>query len=500
MTHTSIIPYWLAEPPRHCLSPASANFWWFKPAIEISRHILLLSRDNTHQDAFYLPNNILVKVICVDDNLLAIDSIADTARELLHIKYAEIILWIVIEPSIKLRVIGQNSRKIKTIACVGDLHHMSNPITHARDFLKKFMFDYVLLTHDQYSHFFDCGDQYVIGSNILRFPTSLSIIEDGDSYELEHEPKNKIRHIKLIGSNLLTATHPLRQITANTAQQSGRIDLLQTRLDFNEWLRAVSDSGSVLTCSLNGSYSLQTLAPLAANRLLITDRISTKNHIGRRLTHMHNCLVYNNMSDLRRLISEVQSEVDVHTLTQIANNGAKLINKVYGEEVHMLSQLCCINSGGFPRSSDYVHYAVPDILVDIIETIQELHRLALNLVVIVSESFVLHKELIKVLDGLLPRLLIQCLSHDQIYQYAKSFGHTLNSSDHFYVQLNPLESAGAANRMEPCGLVCIKARENVSPGKCNALGMLQSVSGFPAWEQSQAYYCFIWLNSIQANI
>jgi hypothetical protein len=86
---------------------------------------------------------------------------------------------------------------------------------------------------------------------------------------------------------------------------------------------------------------------------------------------------------------------------------------------------------------------------------------ALNLVVIVSENFVLHKELLKVLDGLLPRLIIQCLSHDQIYQYANSFGHMLDSSDHFYTQIKVLESVGAVASKNSSGLVSIKGQENL---------------------------------------
>jgi hypothetical protein len=76
----------------------------------------------------------------------------------------------------------------------------------------------------------------------------------------------------------------------------------------------------------------------------------------------------------------------------------------------------------------------------------------------------------------------------------------LDSSDHFYIQIKVLESAGAAASINSSGLVCIKGQENLKPNKCSALGILQSVSGFPVWEQSQAYYGFVWLNPIQMNI
>lgn len=496
MIQISIFPYWLAEPPKSGLAATSANLWWFKPAIEASDHIVLLSRDSRHRGVFSLPDNTLITVIYVDTDILVIEKICRQVKDFLCADNAEITFWLVIEPTITMRIVGQIEDSVKTIACVGDLHHMSNAITHARSVLKQFAFDYVLLTHDQYSLFFEYRDRYLSGSNLLQFPVSSGVLQDGRNPLFKSEHINKLRHITLIGSNLTTPTHPLRQLVAYVAQTSGCIDLVAKRLVFSEWLNAVEDSGSVLTCSLNGSYSLQTLAPLAYSRVLITDMISRRNQIGQNLIHKHNCLVYKNIRDLRRIFFEMQSGIDLNVLERLADNGRHLFRQLQEREAGIKSAIKRPNNRTLSSKFVLEDYRVPDILVDIVETLQEFHRVSLALVVIISTGFPLHRELIAILEGLLPRLKLQCLNKASFFTYAASFGHALGENDHFYVHLKPIELSNQFSFEKTSYSITLKGKISRQSSEGNASEFLQAKTGLPVWSQAETYYSFAYLSPV----
>jgi hypothetical protein len=496
MTKISIFPYWLAEPPRKSLATTSANLWWFKPAIEASDHIVLLSRDSRHSGMFSLPDNTLITVMYVDTDLLVIEEICRQVRDFLCADNAEITFWLVIEPTITMRIVGQIDNSVKTIACVGDLHHMSNAITHARSVLKQFAFDYVLLTHDQYSLFFEYRDRYLSGSNLLQFPVSSGVLQDDCNPLFKSEHINKLRHITLIGSNLATPTHPLRQLVALVAQKSGCIDIVSKRLAFNEWLHAVENSGSILTCSLNGSYSLQTLAPLAYNRVLITDDISSRNHIGQNLIHKHNCLVYKNIRDLRRIIFEIQSRIGLNALERLADNGGNLFRQLQEREAGIKSAIKRPANRTLSSEAFLGDYRVPDIFVDIVESFQEFHRLSLGIVVIISTGFPLHNELIPILDGLLPRLKVLCLNEESFLAYAASFGHALGKDDHFYVHLKPIELPNQFGFLKNSHLVTLKGKTSRQSSEGSASDFLRAQIGLPVWRQAEEYYSFTYLSPV----
>ena len=496
MSKISIIPYWLPDPPKTSLSAISPNLWWFKPAIEISDHIILLSRDSRHRGAFNLPDNTLITVLYFDSHLVIIENVCNQVKELFCEDNAEIFLWIVIEPTIAFRIVGKDQNRVKTIACVGDLHHMGNPITHARSELKKHAVDYILLTHDQFSLFFEFRDRYVGGSNILQFPLFSAVLQDGYNPLFNNEDNNKFRRITLIGSNLSTPTHPLRQLVAHIAQKSDCIELVAKRLAFSEWLNAIADSGSVLTCSLNGSYSLQTLAPLAYNRVLITDMISQRNQIGRNLIHKKNCLVYKNIRDLRRIIFEIQSKIDLNILERLANNGANLFRELQKQDAGIKSMIKGSTNKNLKLQPFLGDYNVPDILVDIVESLQEFHRLSLCLVVIISSGFSLHKELIAILDGLLPRLKVLCLNKESLFDYAASFGHALGENDHFYVQLKPIELPNQFSLPKINHIITLKGKTNRQRSEGNASNFLQAKTGLPVWRQAEQYCNFVYLSPV----
>ena len=478
-------------PPKEAIASSSSNLWWFQPILEDCDYVIFLCKKTYACRWFLSQSRATVIMLKITSDEIQLDEICCQVLETTRLSKADFITWHIIEPSIRFCFIGERNAEVTTFACIGDLHHMSNPISHARCVLSAYSYDYILLTHSQYSHFFEDGNIYITGQNILSFPVCSNILRSGRNTSTQTIPDstNKYRPV-LMGSNLTSVTHPLRKLVTSIARRSRLIEINNERLAFNAWINKVAEANAVLTCSLNGSYSLQTLAPLANETLLITDKLTNHNQIGARLVHGNNCLIYEHPREINGILEMCQNRSIYDSITQ---RGKQLFLSLQKEENTAREELSKRKTHVFLNQKYPIKYNIPDTLVELMEILQELHRISIRMNVIISEDFTMFKSLQKNIQGLLPRMMLQPLDRPSFAEYTALFGNTSSCNVYLYVLIKPIIDQEAPNELSTNSpIIALKLIEATHWGEVlceNGFYWLESITGMTTWKQSNKNFC-----------
>lgn len=496
MTEIALVPYWLKSSPQDSFNISSANLWWFEPLFQNFDYITLLCEDD-----FQSPNVSSVssraKVVIhrITSSLIPIDQVCNEVLDVLSLPSANFTAWHIIEASVHYRLASSNEKKVTAFACIGDMHHMSNAIGHVRKVLSSYRYDYILLTHSQYNHLLEAPNVYSVGKNIFPFPVCSDLLRSrSHTFTVNNTDVNN--KPLLLGSNLSTASHPLRQLVASLAAESGQIEILDQRLTFNHWVDSVARAKVILTCSLNGSYSLQTIAPLANESLLITDQISKCNHIGSSLVHGINCLIYEHPKDLLSILQICQDEKKCNLIRE---NGQKLFLSLQKHDEHVKS-IIRKHESFYPFSQmSNIIFHVHNAIVEVIELIQELHRISTRMLVVISSDSPMHVLIKGNLQGLLPRLMLLVLDRESFSDYIKSFGYPINPGDDIFVFIKPITNISlASKKYSTSSILAFKIIEIGKAGEQlyeNVYNHLQIITGLPMWKQTCMNFTLILLGS-----
>jgi len=497
VTKIALVPYWLKEPPQKSIAIASANLWWFQPLLEHFDHVILIAYDIDAGNCFTSLGRAQITTYRISSHLVDVIYLRDEILKILRLSEAEFTVWHVIEASISYRLVAPGDRQIKAIACVGDLHHMANPITDTRLVLTHYLYDYVLLTHPQFSHFFEVANLYTRGKNILPFPVCSDLLKStqNQTKRTDYRVNKRITPV-LFGSNLTTVTHPFRQLMTLAALDTGLISAQDKRLPFNAWIDSVAMTNAVFTCSLNGSYSLQTLAPLANESLLITDKISTKNHVGAHLVHGYNCLIYNHPKDIESINLLCQNVANTGLIAQRGSQLFASLQQADNVTKKLLGESRPATSVAHP---DLFNYTITDEVVQLVETIQELHRTSLRIAIIVSSDYPRLASLQSSIDQLFPRLNLYPAGRNILADYINSLGYSFSSRDYLLIIMKPIVNpALSINTKQPLPTLFLKATQipnSAQLAEDDAYNSLQSFTGLPLWRQKSEYHRLQFLGS-----
>ena len=485
MTEIVLVPYWLKSSPQDSFCISSANLWWFEPLFENFDYIALLCEDA------YLPPSVSsissrAKVIIhrITSSLIPIDQVCKEVLDVLSLPFATFTAWHIIEASVNYRLASSNEMKVTAFACIGDMHHMSNAIGHVRNVLSSYSYDYILLTHSQYSHFLEAPNVYSAGKNIFPFPVCSDLLRSRP-HSITMNDTDVNNKPLLLGSNLKTASHPLRQLVASLATESEQIEVLDQRLAFHHWVDSVARAKIILTCSLNGSYSLQTIAPLANKSLLITDKISKCNHIGARLEHGINCLIFDHPKDLLNILKICHDEKKCNLIRE---NGKQLFLSLQKHDDHVKSIISKHESSYPTNQVPNIVFCVHNAIVEVVELIQELHRISTRVLVVLSSDSPIHGPIKDILQGLFPRLLLLILDREPFSNYIKTLGYPVQPSDDIFVLIKPIIISNlASNKSSTNSILAFKIIETGKAGEqlhVNIYNNLQIITGLPMWKQT----------------
>jgi len=373
------------------------------------------------------------------------------------------------------------------VGCVGDLHHLPNPIKHCRETITRFRYDYLLLTHSQYALLFEIRGIYRLDHNILPFPVCSSLLISDFRTGRTPIPENKGTYQPMMfGSQQSPSTHPFRQIISELAEKSGLVISNNTRLTFDNWIKNVSIYKSILTCSLNGSYSLQTLAPLANGSLLITDQLSKANHIGGKLIHGINCLMYDSPEALTKLLNSLNNCKDSPYQEAIRIRGRELFYSLLDKQISV-DKLSGSKISHMRRTveSDFL---ITRKTTELIEILQELHRVSVRVVALIRTDRCSDMANLSSILAILPRVHFFYLSRESFFRYLQSCGLNPNNNDEIFLHCRTFKKQTFLDDTYLQTLNFRIQRGN-NAYKCNqSYSYIEYSTGFPIWPQDTESY------------
>jgi hypothetical protein len=491
---TALVPYWLDEDPLLSFSNHSPNRWWFEPLNEFDNIVLIgPNLTSSHSSVFSQAKLYTYSTGTFNINLTEIVEII--RKDLLLEQSNQILVWHVIQCGLKFNLKGKVDSNTTVTGCIGDLHHMSNPITFCREIVSKFKYDYLLLTHTQYAQFFEIDGIYRLGRNILPFPvcSSLLISNANKNIANKQERKSAIKPV-IFGKCMKSPTHPFREIISQFTMTSRLAHSNEERLSFASWIEEVAKCKAVLTCSLNGSYSLQTLAPLANGSLLITDRISTSNHIGKELVSGSNCLIYDSPETLAKIIHTLENNTNESNSDAIRLKGKELYSSLLKKQVNI----------GLHRNSPKEHtnrtaitstnFLTSSKITELTEIVQELQRISLRLVILLrADKFEDHSRLTSALN-ILPRLKVYLLRQESLFYYLQAFGLNPTKYDEAIIHCRTFKNPGY-HSSEYLQTHSLRIQEGFNAKDSIAsYSKLETSTGYPMWIQSTERFKLIYSN------
>jgi len=267
-------------------------------------------------------------------------------------------LWHVLEASSTCLISGHTELSCPLIAVIADTHHLPSPISSLLTYISSSGYTYLTCTHNQHAPFFS------IACNIRSFSfpyTDLGIIADNLLPILR---KNLIYY-----GNLISQHHVFRTEFVNKALTTSSLRL-GGRLAFRKWLEELSQGNKyVFTCSLNGSFSFQTLMPLLYGNVVITDPICSANWIGGILPYLPECYVYHNVRECLDILHGIENERYSSASLHSRNISTSLIKPLISDEKSLQA---AFSAAGFDPHS------LPDVSTDNQKRLEELLAIVLR--------------------------------------------------------------------------------------------------------------------------
>lgn len=399
-----VVPSWFDQHPFDILLKTSSNLWWIYPLLGSKSLVFLTSAVTTPLSTRI--HGLQVIATPADESGVDLIKLLNNLNDTSLIDLSSgmtIILWEVLQVGVSKWSISYDCSlyHILRIGCVGDLHHLANPVSATRQMLRPNNYDILLLTHSQYYRFYE-SSYYSYGLNIFQFPVATNLLYS----DLSRLPNKKdyLGMPSYHGNVNSCGIHPMRDIIVTELVQSGQIVASNKRTNFDEWLGLVATSPIVFTCSLNGSYSLQTLAALANGSLLITDQLSAASLVGKKLQSESNCFVYTSVEDSKRLLRLIAS-FDSQLIHQISLNGVRLfryLNAVSQRSAELIRGFLVKPLNSLQPKTGFV---LADDIVQLFELIQEIHRTShyVEIICICDDPLF---GLIRYFGSILPRLIV----------------------------------------------------------------------------------------------
>ena len=405
----ALIPYWLDRSPSSL--DTSDHFWWFQP---ISHFTTILYVGPFIPDKLWLHGE--HTYICLNVHGLTW-SIAEIAPKLLSnfsIRISDIsLLWHVIEASSTCRVLGLEELICPSVAVVADTHHLNQPISSLVSYIRSTRYTHVTCTHNQHTPFFSA----TCDVDTFNFPF-IDYMSNQRSFTLTGSPS-----LTYYGS-LFSRHHFFRTKFVNRLLANSQLQVFD-RLPLREWLKRISASRAQLfTCSLNGSFSFQTLYPLLYGNTLMTDPICTANWMGSLLPSIPSCFIYRNMSECVSTASFLGNMTPSHAAS-IQLPDATVIQSCLADfvTVRNVFRNDIINPDILPNNSTPEQHELQRLLlvlksesglgevlrfIVVYERLQELHRSAWDLPIspiqVYSRKAEIYHFLFNILPAFLPRL------------------------------------------------------------------------------------------------
>ena len=182
----------------------------------------------------------------------------------------------------------------------------------------------------------------------------------------------------------------------------------------------------VLTCSLNGSFSFQTLYPILAGNILLTDPLSQSSWIFDIIHSSKSCFTYRTRSECMSILSDLPSKdnKEYSQLMKDAEETSKRISSILLSKQEVLDayrniedNLDALNNLTTTQSRELTNLlkAIKTSLgnqalnkiIELFEYLQEMHRTYWNLIIISSaeERLAIEDNLIDQYISHLPRIL-----------------------------------------------------------------------------------------------
>ena len=422
-----LIPYWIPVEPE--MLDFTDHSWWFQA---LQRNDILIFAGPYIRTKEIVRNEYCSYIKIKTTGLeFSITDIENDLRDF-NIKLWNItLMWHVLEASATCRVNDlQFLTNATKIAVIADTHHLKNPISTLIKVINNESYNLICCTHNQYEPFFAIS----CNLEVISFP----YINPYEELDL-HKSKPTNWELKYYG-NILSPTHIFRNIYVNEALRSTNISLMP-RMNMKDWTNCLTKNpGIVLTCSLNGSFSFQTLYPILAGNILVTDPISKSSWIHDFIHSSNSCFTYKTRKGCKSLLKELPSYAN-QAKPKIRNEitkaseyfASKLLNKfqlmrAYRNIEENLDSLKNLSSDESRHLTVILRElkgsrgnSALEKAIEVFEHLQEIHRKYWNLIMISEAKKRIHidknpiDDYILQLTEILPRAIL--LTRDELLEY-----------------------------------------------------------------------------------
>jgi len=181
----------------------------------------------------------------------------------------------------------------KVFICMGDTHHLPNPITRLRNYIKNEPVDGLIFTNNiRHAHWF----RDVTQANFYFEPaiSSHSFIDSNNLY------KNRSSDVVFYGQ--IGKFHPRRSRIAPLLITKNKIRHIHgNNRSISQELHSCS---AALNITLNSDLNNRIFEIAQTGALLIIDKISEWNNVGPILIPEHNCLMYESAQELEDILTD----------------------------------------------------------------------------------------------------------------------------------------------------------------------------------------------------
>jgi hypothetical protein len=410
MNTIALVPYWLGCCPK--ILDSSDHFWWFRP---ISHFDIIIYVGPYIYDQMWPGGDQISISLKVRSLTWSIDEIESRLRDQFSIRLSDIsLVWHVIEASSTCRVQGLEGLRCPMVAVVADTHHLVRPISSLVPYIRASQYTHVTCTHNQHTPFFSTT------CDVATFSYPYTDLIANQAFTASPTSSELIYYGSLFSRHHFFRTKYVNRLLANSQIN------IHARLTFREWLQRIrGGGGQIFSCSLNGSFSFQTLYPLLYGNMLMTDPICSANWIGSILPSVSSCMIYKNMSEClslaaslantsvayqavpgqisinKRIQSCLADHVGLRKAFQIGGLFPDALPNTYTSDQHALQALLIVLKGEFGVEE------VEKFIV-IYERLQELHRLTWDVSIapipINCRKAEIYHSLLSIIPALLPRL------------------------------------------------------------------------------------------------
>ena len=410
----ALVPYWINLNPSFLIN--SDHFWWFEPLCGFDTVIYVGPYIESDTWKSFSQNFITLHSSSLN---LAIEEIEIELRNLYTITLRDVsLLWHIIEASSTCRINDVSRIGGASIAVIADTHHLKRPISSLVDYIRNCGYTHLTCTHNQHTPFFASA------CNIETFSFPYS------TFNCVNPSTQANKKDIIYYGNLVSSHHTFRSKIVNLIlSRSGLIT--KERLSFWDWVKALSDGDQcVLTCSLNGSFSFQTLLPLAYGNILITDPICSSNWLGKLLPVLPSCYIYHDSQSCLDIINQLYLKNKISKNTTHAN---KFVHDILGSCLNNRAMMKKALAGGSLQlgelndtrtdgedilyqllSSLKSEFGLEEVekLIRVYESIQEYHRLIWSLKIasinVICRKTEFYDVFMRLLHTMLPRVKYSC--------------------------------------------------------------------------------------------